>query len=176
VETDALTEEVESFAEFVVSLVEDAVRCGDEGKFGNREADIPDQFWARAMVRSFFASVEGFSHGARKVAVVADRVGAITLTSEEKVLLTTPEVFLADNGKPKTRERRTQTRSSLLFALDLIRRAMGTSEGLDHGGRGLKALTEALCIRDRITHPATIDDFQIEWSEVEVVSEAVTWL
>jgi hypothetical protein len=176
VETDVFTSAMEKWADFMIMLIGDTERCVRDGKLKELGSREPDQFWARALVRAFFAAVEGFSHGAKAIAVEAHQAGGLSLTPEEYSFLTAPETHLADNGQVKARGRHTKTRPNLLYALDLLTRIGGGKRGGNRGVDGFKAVGQGLRVRDGITHPKTRKDLHITWAEVELVREAAQWL
>ena len=66
----------------------------------------------------------------------------------------------------------TMTSNNVLFSLRSFAEVVGLSLRIDKGGRNWQAYSEALKIRDRITHPKRLKDVELTDAEIEAVREA----
>jgi hypothetical protein len=128
----------------------------------------------RNYVRAIFAWIEAISYLMRQHVYKELLKQPLTPNSIPKLLAASETSYYVD-GKGDVVETglKTRTSNNLRFSL----RAFAEIVGLDRlqinkGGRNWQFYSEALKIRDRITHPKRFEDVELTDKEIEVVREA----
>lgn len=141
------------------------------------------QQWRRLYVRSVFASIEGFAFFLkqhtlnRRMIDCYDsfKTGKPDLPLRDLALLFEESYTLKDNGEPQTTNAKLRTLPNLLFALSSFAQSVGSKWQM-RKDTGFEALTTAIRIRDRLTHPKTLDALTVTDKELDAVKQAFDWL
>ena len=106
----------------------------------------------RALVRAFFAAVEGLSYQMRQV-TLASLAGTEFVTEQEVQLLREVRHSLDDKGRPKEAPSFLPFPDSLLFSLSIYAKNHGADFEVDKSQRGWQALRQTTQVRNNVTHP-----------------------
>lgn len=137
-----------------------------------RTANTP--YAQRALIRAFFAAVEGLSYQLRQV-TLASLSATDLLTRAERSLLAEERHFLNDKGLPKTVEAFMQFPQSLLFSIATYIKNHGASFSPDLSGPGWQAFRRAVELRNRVTHPKSFASLAPSDSDLEDLMAASRW-
>jgi hypothetical protein len=162
--------EVEAFLEHISGTYLDDVHEA------RRRLDASSlQFDRRAYIRAVSASVEGLIFEFKQVALVAHEAGVVTLAPEEVAILREETYDLAENGRPVIRKKLSSLLPTLRFVIPLFGRTLGVQYEPAVDGAGWQAFRQAVEIRNRVTHPRSLEDGQVSEADLEVVHQANQW-
>jgi hypothetical protein len=127
----------------------------------------------RNYVRAVFAWSEALSYLFRQTAFQKLAEEALTVEAIPRLLaLQEKNYTLNDKGEIVSTRLKASTSSILLFSLKAFSESQGLLLEVDKGGPNWQAYTNALKIRDRITHPKTPADVDLSDKDIKVVGEA----
>ena len=170
-----------STGELILTLGEDFQRCyasvikdideGEKQKDGSTLAD--HEFNARQLVRAGFAYIEGVSFSL-KIAAIDDAIeNGIELTQAEIDFAFEVSHQLNDKGSIVEVSAHINLTKNIKFAFNLYCKAHRLNKSFDAGLTWWSDLKKAIKIRDRLMHPRSPADLDIEESEVITVISAV---
>jgi hypothetical protein len=147
--------------------------CGPT--LGKESALALDPIARRLLVRSVFSYIEGMSHALK---MQSQDQAHYRLTAGEVLLVQEVAYDLDDNGTIRERPAKLRTLANLLFSIRLSTRSYGIENRFtpDLSGDGWRDVRAASRIRDRITHPRTLEDLTITNEEIGHAVGAVVWL
>jgi hypothetical protein len=128
----------------------------------------------RTFVRAFFASVEAMLWTLRRLSLSRHYAGKYSFSLRELVLLRDEAYDLNDKGQPKTRRSRTVFETTVLFVL----RSFAQAYDVQFDEPTSKQLTDfrsMVRVRDRLTHPKRLQDFDVADSELDQLRAAHQW-
>lgn len=132
-----------------------------------------DAFSHRLYVRTVFAVMEGLVRVMKSAAVLCDeRNTPPVLSYEEMIALKEEEVQVEHDGKVKRKKKKISFLPNFQFALYTYAKVRGETVHLDKGD-GWRNLQDAIRIRDRLTHPHTVQELQLSRQDMEKVEEGV---
>jgi len=127
----------------------------------------------RNYIRAIFAWIEAISYLMRRHVYNELHKQPLTPDSLPKLLAASETCYHVDGkGDVVETSLKTRTSNNLLFSLKAFAEIVGLPLTIDKGGRNWQAYSEALRIRDRITHPKRLEDIELTDREIEVVREA----
>ncbi len=98
------------------------------------------------------------------------------LPPEERLLLSEAFFRLNKKGEPeRDKQRHLNFKQNLKFACRMFAKAWGKDFSLEAGGPGWDALFKAVKIRNRITHPKSRSNLEINEEEMRIVQKAYQW-
>ena len=139
----------------------------------NENADN-SQFSKRALVRAFFAQVEGLSYQLRQTAL-ASLVGTGHISDAEMQLLREVRYFLDDKGQSRKSTAHLAFPESLLFSMKVYAKNHGATFAPDRTLSGWAAFKRATAVRHRVTHPKSATALQIADADLRDLEEASSW-
>lgn len=128
----------------------------------------------RAYVRAVFALVEGVSFGFRQTAVKLPQADPC-LTQGELAILNEESYGLKDNGQVSTTTQFLKVQAGTRFTFAICRRVYDIKSEIDYGSQGWNSFTQSIKIRDRLMHPKSLESLTVTDTELNTVSEALTW-
>ncbi|QLK46775.1 hypothetical protein DR996_17095 [Vibrio owensii] len=170
-----------STGELILTLNEDFERCYtnvlkdlDEGEKQEDGSTIADhEFNARQLVRAGFAYIEGVSFSL-KVAAIDDAIeNGIELSQAEIDFAFEVSHQLNDKGNIVEVSAHINLTRNIKFAFTLYSKAHRLDKSFDAGLTWWSDLRKAIKVRDRLMHPRSPEDLDIEPSEVITVVSAV---
>ena len=151
-----------------------AILAEDMGKaveYG-RAANTP--YAQRALVRAFFAAVEGLSYQLRQVTLAS--LANTNLLSLGEVALLREERYTLDNkGHPKASLAYLSFPESLLFSISIYAKNHGAKFEVDRGAPGWQAFQTAVALRNSVTHPKTPESLAPSNAELQALMDASRW-
>lgn len=141
------------------------------------QVDSGDEFGSarRAYVRVMLSFIEGMSHAIKDLLIAADREKRLSLSLPEVFVLR--EVQFEVDGKARARavRRPLRTKDGVRFLLKLLGRVAQPPFEPQFGDDGWRAFSEAIEIRNRVTHPRSREDLWLTDKDLDVVDRAVLW-
>jgi len=162
------------FNEALDPLLGDMERCIAK-VMDDRKSGTIDQFWPRALVRSFFVVVEAFTHELKVMIQAAVASGAFQLSEDEIGALSDVVFDLDEQGRTVTRPRFIATDRHFRFIYKLAIRMTGGSYQLPVSDARFGHFKQLLRVRNRITHPKGPLDVVVTAEEVEALLAAILW-
>tara|TARA_A200000113_G_scaffold220661_1_gene231179 strand:+ start:538 stop:1125 length:588 start_codon:yes stop_codon:yes gene_type:complete len=170
-----------STSELIVTLGEDFQRCysnvikdienGEKQEDGSTLAE--HEFNARQLVRAGFAYIEGVSF-AMKIAAIDDAIeNGIELTQAEIDFAFEVSHQLNEKGNVVEVSAHINLTKNIKFAFNLYSKAHSLNQSFDAGLTWWSDLKKAIKIRDRLMHPRSPENLDIEPNEVITVISAV---
>jgi len=140
-------------------------------KYGQSD-DTP--YARRALVRSFFAAVEGLSYQLRRV-TLASIGDAPILSAAEKQLLREERYSLDNAGQPKSGEAFLPFPQSLLFSIVTYVKNHGAVFQPDVPSEGWTSLKLAIKVRNNVTHPKSVLSLSLSDDDLAALMRASRW-
>ena len=128
----------------------------------------------RALVRAFFAAVEGLSYQMRQV-TLASLAGTEFITDQEVQLLREVRQSLDEKGFPKETPAFLPFPKSLLFSLSIYAKNHGAQFEVDRSQRGWQALRVTTKVRNSVTHPKTPESLSLTNEDLQGLMDASRW-
>lgn len=128
----------------------------------------------RALLRTFFAAVEGLSYQLRQVTLASIGNSPI-LSSAEKNLLQEKRYSLDKAGQPKSDEAHLQFPQSLLFSIATYAKNHGAVYRPVLSGNGWCSMKLAIKARNNVTHPKSVLSLSLSDQDFAALIEASRW-
>jgi hypothetical protein len=145
-----------------------------------KQGSSMDQFWRRTLVRTFFAQVDAEISAMKQMAIIVaetpntDPAETVVFTRAEIELLNERE-YRIQNGVAEETKAKISLRTNLQFAFEMFRKASRSAFSLQTNGHQWECFLKAIKIRDRLTHPKTVQDLIVTDAEMSVITKAFTW-
>lgn len=134
-----------------------------------------DSYSRRNYIRALSAMIEGTIYILKRTVLLAASTGPGALSIAELALLKEESFYLTDNGVPKVQKKYTKTSDNLLFTKSCLEKAFGYSLDLNATPDNLKEFKQAISIRNRITHPKELHEFEVSKEESELARRVYQW-
>ena len=128
----------------------------------------------RALVRAFFAAVEGLSYQMRQV-TLASLSGTDFVTPQEAQLLREVRNSIDEKGRPKETSNFLPFPESLLFSLSIYAKNHGATFEVDKSNSGWQSLRHAATVRNNVTHPKTPQSLNLTNADLQALMDASRW-
>lgn len=136
--------------------------------------DRCDEFSRRTHVRTAFSLVEGVIQLLKSSALLFDDLKSESVFSAaEIILLKEEQAHLNSNGEVEVQKIKIPLRNNFKFATKSYAKACSIEFHLDLSTQGWEMFIKAIKIRDRITHPRSIDDLQVSLNDIEIVEKGM---
>jgi hypothetical protein len=136
----------------------------------------PDsQVTRRGYIRSLFSMIEGITNYLKTLALRAGESNRNLFTPAETALLREESYAINNKGEAYVQPRFLKIEDNLVFALRMYLHDKPVPLEIERDGVGWNAFREAIVIRNRITHPRSLDDLSVTDSEVEKIRQAEHW-
>jgi hypothetical protein len=129
----------------------------------------------RAFTRAGFAMIEGNVFNLKQIALKLSEHGKGNFSTAELAMLEEHNFSLKDNGKAEVQIKFIALAPNLRFAFSACARAFGVQHELKVDDEGWQSFQEALRIRNRITHPKSVEDLHLSEKDVDHVEASVRW-
>lgn len=145
-------------------------------KTGEPLTEHPDEFsfFVRSLVRTFFAEVEAISYSMRMAALDLHRQGYLDLSLGEQLLLAEVSYTL-EKGKVRELPRFNSFLDNLRLRYRIFLRAFGIEQDLQVDDHRWSSFKMASAIRDAITHPKDIEEFEPSNEAMKHLGQAIAW-
>lgn len=147
------------------SDLDDAIQYGDE---------YHTPYAQRAMVRAWFALIEGLSYQLRQI-TLASLQDTLFLSPVEIALLKEERYSINDEGSPRSNEQFLPFPRSLLFSIRMYVKNHGANFEANTKLPGWLAMCRAAKVRNRVTHPKSVSALKLSVEDLKDVSDAVEW-
>lgn len=134
-----------------------------------------DSYSRRNHIRALFAMIEGTIYILKQTVLIAASSGPGPLSIAELALLQEKNFFLTEKGTPRVKDQFPKTKDNLLFTKSCLEKAFGYSLDLNATPNNWKDFKEAIAIRNRITHPKGLQDFEVSKEESELAIKVGRW-
>jgi hypothetical protein len=149
---------------------------GDVGAASEQLRASPDsQVTRRSYIRSLFSMIEGITNYLKTLALRAGESNRNLFTPAETALLREESYAIDNKGEAYVQPRFIKIEDNLVFALRMYLRDKPVPLEIERDGVGWNAFREAIVIRNRITHPRSLDDLSVKDSEVGKIRQAEHW-
>lgn len=128
----------------------------------------------RALVRAYFALIEGMSYALRQVTVATLRESDL-LQPEELLLLREERPAINEQGRATLSQHYLKFPDNLLFSIRMYAKNHGTSFEPDRGGIGWAALRKAVRVRDKVTHPKYAAALHLSDEDLRAFVDGAAW-
>ena len=167
-------------AEVIETLGNDVDRCHgllieafDQGVADDKGClDADYEFAARQLVRAIFAYIEAVTFSVKVKAAGWCLENEIDLSDGERFLSVDVEHVLNNKGEVVERQARLSLAENIRFALSLLEKSMGQSNGFDASVEWWACLKASIRVRDRLTHPRMPEDIDISGDEIVTALKA----
>lgn len=136
--------------------------------------DDPDQATRREVIRTVFASCEGmvwiFRNHVAEAAKLLDQ-----LHDDEAAALLERQFFANDNGKITSQPRFMSISANIRLCADIANR-MDASFRPDFGGHRWQNFRSVVLLRNRLSHPKSVDDLHVGDDELRNTIASFFWL
>lgn len=136
---------------------------------------LDDGHWARVVLRSLFALLEGFISRFKGRALQAQRYGNVTFSPKLLRILEEGEAVTRDDGTVEWEQVRPRTSDNLRVAVRAYATTLNTGTPLGGEARLPTEFTIALKARNRVTHPKTPSDLIVTAEELRAAAKILTW-
>ena len=128
----------------------------------------------RALVRTFFAAVEGLSYQLRCVTLAS--IGHTTILSAAELQLLQEERYSLDkSGRPESGKANLPFPQSMLFSIATYVKNHGAVYQPDVSGKGWSAMKHAITARNNVTHPKSVLSLSLSDRDLADLMEASRW-
>lgn len=128
----------------------------------------------RDLVRTVFAAIDGLGWSYREF--VRDNLGELGhISPDEELALSEVSYSVTANGKVSRQRKFISTPAAIRLACRIVERVDPTNS-FDFSGAGWADFIEAIEVRNRITHPKSIIDLDINNAELIACLDAFYWL
>ena len=134
------------------------------------------QIWRRLFVHSVFVTIECIINYLRKDTRKERKIQDLGLSkNQEKKLY---DFYWTQNksGKKTKKISRSPFAEKLIFAFDSFNNANFVFETIDRGSEDWHDFKEAIKIRNRITHPRSINDLYVSNNDLNLVQKTMYWI
>lgn len=149
-------------------LEADLAAAVDYGQAANTE------YAQRALIRAFYAAVEGLTFQLRSV-ILASSGGTGILSASEEALLREERYSLDGTGKPKSSQSFLPFLEGLLFSIRTYVKNHGATYSPDLSGTGWRAMKHATDARNRVTHPKSAASLTLTDHDLLALRSAFDW-
>lgn len=166
-----MEETVKEFMMVVLNLTGDVLLCVT---LHEQVEENKKQPLRRAVVRSVFAMIEGSIYRMKQIALEANSPEKQLFSQGEVDMLAEVTYRLAENGVVKKVPAKISLDGNILFAFKAIERVTKTGYTLEQGA-DWELLKRSIRLRDRLTHPKTLDQLVVTDQDYGMVLTAWGW-
>ncbi len=134
-----------------------------------------DSYSRRNHIRALFAMIEGTIYILKQTVLIAASSGPGPLSTDELALLQERNFFLDEKGTPKSKNNFLRTAANLRFTRSCLKKAFGYSLDLSDTPDNWNEFEKAIGVRNRITHPKGLQDFDVSEEESELAARVAHW-
>jgi hypothetical protein len=130
-------------------------------------------FWIKAVIRSFFAHLDGMGFALRGAVIASAAESGLSLTPREVADLSAKKYDPRTNTV-SSKWKRLSPKQSFEHGFEYFPRLYGSSLTLDTAGGGYRAFNYLVEIRNDLTHPKRLEDFYVS-TKIVAVRSATVW-
>lgn len=136
---------------------------------------MPMQHWARVVLRSTFAMLEGFISRFKGRALEVQKYGNVTFAPKLLRILEEGRTVTTDDGTVSWEQLRPGMPQNLKSSVKAFSKALNTNTPLGGVVPLPREFVVALAARNRVTHPKTLQDLVVSRDELVAVGELLKW-
>lgn len=129
----------------------------------------------RNHIRALFAMIEGTIYMLKRTVLIAASSGPGPLSIAELALLHEKAFHLTDKGAPREQDQFPRIIDNLRFTKNCLEKAFGYSLDLNDTPDNWNDFKKAIAVRNRITHPKGLQDFDVSKEESELAVRVAHW-
>ena len=133
------------------------------------------QFWLRTSIHTFFALAEAVTYATKQCLLHECNIRRIELSPSEMAILKEESYELENNGVAYIKKAKLKTSDNFRFTFSLLYERMELNRQFNASGNGWQSYLKSLGVRDRLTHPKSLDVF-VENDERVALAEAMRFL
>lgn len=134
-----------------------------------------DQFSRRSYIRASISAMEGIVWLLKQICIKASKEAHFGLSFGEYAMLVERTGEVEPNGEVKLRTKLIKLESNLLFTVRMCNRIFRTSVDLRCDTASWEKFRKTIKIRNRITHPKSIEELHITDGEILMCKEIIGW-
>ena len=138
-----------------------------------------DQFSRRTYVRTVFAMIEGAVFALKQEVLEESRIGRFDLSPAEHAVLSEQSYSLVESGGTRIGSYYPQLKANIKFAFPIFARALGGAFKFDpslNRDPRWQSLCRAKEVRDRLMHPKSVEELEVNDSDLSDVEDAAGWI
>lgn len=139
----------------------------------SRQEGADNQATRRDLIRTTFAAIEGLVWIFREE-IVDTAQSTYGLGNDEKSILQERQLSVTEQGKISSQSRYLSLVTTIRFVARIASRINGI-EHFDFGEAEWDSFRKAIAVRNRITHPKSVDDLHVSKADVDQVTKALFW-
>ncbi len=152
------------------------IQFADDAGVAENAVDAEDtQYNRRAFVRTLFALIEGTVFFLKQTTFSTASSGARRLRADEGLLLLDSTVELSSGGRPQLKTKFIRVEDNLRFAVRMLNKVYDLDLDLKVGSKQWENFKSAIEVRNRITHPKSIEDFAIDNEDLQIMRDLRSW-
>lgn len=163
-----------SSLEALVILHKDTEKYHAQATKANEKSDTDEMgYQARGLIRSVFAYIEGATFFAKSTAYRICLKENIELSDGEKSFAKELEFQLKNNGQVKERKAHIRFEDNIRFMFNLQNKILKSNKSdseqipyFNPDNQWWQQLKESIKVRDRLTHPKSLDDLVVSIQEI----------
>lgn len=132
-------------------------------------------FAMRVYIRSVFTFIEGNTNAIQNLLLVANEQGSYALSEEDRIALSEINVTIDSRGKASSRKAFVSVGAKFRFVFRLYASMVREPVEIKVSGAGWQSFQKAIGIRNRITHPKSMEEFSVSEEDMVVVKTAFNW-
>jgi hypothetical protein len=162
--------QINDFTEPIIALLDDLIEAKEVYKKSN------SVFTRRAFVRGAFAYIEGTIWVAKQACLYFHNESASsTLTMAERALLSDQSFDVSGAGLAQERPKYLKLQDNLRFTINMISRTFDLQVEIDTKEKYWLSFVDSIAVRNRLTHPKSLKDYQISVGEVKTCISFIHW-
>jgi hypothetical protein len=135
----------------------------------------PDGFWARTLIKTVGSYVEAEVFLLKQELLRFCEREKIEINPEVDLFLNNRKFELGSNGKLKERIHQARVRDEVKFIFNQISMFKGQEQVAGFEIDGWNKLISTIEVRNRLTHPKSIDDLKVSEQEIKDSDDAFSW-
>ena len=141
--------------------------------------ECDDQLSRRTYVRTVFAMIEGAVFALKQQALEESRASRPDLSPAERAILSEQSYYLAESGKPRVGAYYPQLEANIKFTFPIFARVFDEAFEFDPPLKQeprWQSLCRAKEVRDRLMHPKSAEQLEVNDSDLRDVKGAAEWI
>lgn len=162
--------EINKIMDVIVADVSFSIKASENCK------DVDEiRYCQRSNIKNFFSMFECLIFQFKRISLIAFELDIAEFSEAEIALLKEETYDLNNKGEVETKVSKLKTTDNFLFSVKMLERSFNYSIGFEKNSRQWEDFLSAIKIRNRLTHPKTIDELFINDDEVNVVNRVIEW-
>jgi hypothetical protein len=162
--------EINKIMDVIVTDVSFSIKASESCK------DVDEiRYCQRSNVKNFFSILECLIFQFKRISLIAYQLDIAEFSESEIALLKEETYELNNKGDVETKISKLKTTDNFLFSVKMLERAFNYSIGFEKNSKQWQDFLTAIKIRNRLTHPKTIEELFITDNEVNVINRVIEW-